>query len=76
MSKKKKSSSFKLDLTGKMTILIELDGYGPLQISVNNKDTVVEVIRMLLDMGGSIMDVDSYDKKTQKKFEKLLGEVK
>jgi hypothetical protein len=76
MSKKKKSSSFKLDLTGKMTILIELDGYGPLQINVNNKDTVVEVIRMLLDMGGSIMDVDSYDKKTQKKFEKLLGEVK
>jgi hypothetical protein len=59
-----------------MTILIELDGYGPLQINVNNKDTVVEVIRMLLDMGGSIMDVDSYDKKTQKKFEKLLGEVK
>ena len=73
---KKKPSDFKLELTGKMTILIEQDGYGPIQISVNDKDTVVEVIRTLLDMGGSIMDVDAYDKRTQKKFEKLLGEVK
>lgn len=73
---KKKPSDFKLDLTGKMTILIELNGHGPIQISVNDRDTVVEVIRTLLDMGGSIMDVDSYDKRTQKKFEKLLGEVK
>lgn len=73
---KKRPSSFKLDLTGKMTILIELDGYGPLQISVNDRDTVVEVIRTLLDMGGAVMDVDSYDNKTQKKFEKLLGEIK
>lgn len=73
---KKKPSDFKLDLTGKMTILIELNGHGPIQISVNDKNTVVEVIRTLLDMGGSIMDVDSYDKRTQKKFEKLLGEVK
>lgn len=76
MSKKKKPSDFKLDLTGKMTILIELNGHGPIQISVNDKNTVVEVIRTLLDMGGSIMDVDSYDNKTQKKFEKLLGEIK
>jgi len=73
---KKKPSDFKLDLTGKMTILIELNGRGPIQISVNDRDTVVEVIRTLLDMGGSIMDVDSYDNKTQKKFEKLLGEIK
>lgn len=72
---KKKSSSFKVELTGKMTLLIEQEEYGPLQISVNDKDTVIEVLRTLLEIDGSIMDVDSYDKKTQKKFEKLLGEI-
>ena len=73
---KKKPSSFKVELTGKMTLLIEQEGYGPIQISVNDKDTVIEVLRTLLEIDGSIMNVDSYDNRTQKKFEKLLGEIK
>lgn len=70
-----KKNDFKVELTGKMTLLIEQEGYGPIQISVNDKDIVIQVLRKLLDMDGNIMNVNSYNARTQKTFEKMLSEI-
>lgn len=74
MPKKKTNTTkeLKLNFTGKATILIELEDFGPIEYRINDRKVVVEMLKLLIDEMGPTTPVNSYDKKTQKKLETLL----
>jgi hypothetical protein len=74
MSKKKTKpvEEIKLNFTGKATILIELEDFGPIEYRINDMDVVINILELLLAEMGTTTPVNSYDKKTQKKLQKLL----
>jgi hypothetical protein len=78
MSKKEYVDSvegFKLNFTGKMSLLIELDGYGPMEFRVNDKDVCLKIVRVLLKEMGTKTTVDSYDDQTKSAFIKILDDI-
>lgn len=70
--KTKPVKSLNLNFTGKATILIELEDFGPIEYRINDRKVVVEMLKLLIEEMGPTTPVDSYDKKTQKKLETLL----
>jgi hypothetical protein len=73
--KKEVSSELILKFTGKMSILIEQEHYGPFEWRVNDMDTVMDVVRIILDKTDGKSTVDSYDSRTQKTFTKILDDI-
>jgi len=71
-----KENGLELKFTGKMSILIELEGSGPMQWRVNDKDMTQEVVRVILSHMNNTMPIDSYDTKEQKTFTKILESFK
>jgi len=71
----KKSNNLKLDFTGKMSILIELKDYGPMQYRINDFDTVMKIMRVILDASNNTTTVDSYNAQEQKTFQKILDGI-
>jgi hypothetical protein len=64
-----------LKFTGKMSILIEQEHYGPFEWRVNDMDTVMAVVRVILDKTDNKTSVDAYDSRTQKTFKKILDDI-
>jgi hypothetical protein len=73
--KKTKPTEFQLKFTGKMSILIELEGYGPLEFRVNDLDVVKKVTDIILKATDNITTVNSYGKREQKTMQKLLDGI-
>ena len=67
-----KEKEVKLKFTGKMSILIELEGSGPMQWRVNDADITMEIARIMLSHMNNKLSVDSYDTKEQNTFTKIL----
>lgn len=74
MPRKKKEpiNDFKLDFTGKATLVVELIGYGPMEFRIDNKDTLLKIVRVLLKEMNNTTTVDSYGKRTETTLKKLL----
>lgn len=62
-----------LKFTGKMTLLIEVEEYGPIEFRVNDFDTVMEITKTLLKQMNNITIVDSYNKREEKKLRQMLN---
>jgi hypothetical protein len=75
MPKKTKPNDLQLKFTGKMSVLIELEGYGPLEFRVNDLDVVKKVVDVILDVTDNITTVNSYGKREQKNMQKLLDGI-
>jgi hypothetical protein len=77
MPKKKTKSEKELNLkfTGKMSILIELEGHGPLEFRVNDLQVVKDAVQVILDHTNNKTPVNSYDKREQKTMQKLLDGI-
>lgn len=78
MSKKEYVDSvegLKLDFTGKMSLLIELEGHGPIEFRINDKDVCIKIVQVLLNEMGTKTTVNSYDEDTQLTFTKILDEI-
>lgn len=77
MPRKKKEVSPELILkfTGKMSILVEQENHGPIEWRVNDMDTVMAVVRVILDKTDNKTSVDAYDARTQKTFTKILDSI-
>ena len=78
MPRKKKLErvdSLRLDFNGKMLIVIDTDEWGPIEFNVNDKETVLEVMRTLIDRSDNNWPVNSYTKTEGKKLKKMV-EVK
>ena len=75
MPRKKKLErvdSLRLDFTGKMLIIIDTDKWGPIEFNVNDKETVLEVMRTLINRSDNNWSVDSYTKTEGKKLKKMV----
>lgn len=77
MPRKKKEVSPELILkfTGKMSILVEQENHGPIEWRVNDIDTVMAVVRVILDKTDNKTSVNAYDARTQKTFTKILDSI-
>ena len=77
MPRKKKEATpeFQLKFTGKMSILIEQENHGPIEFRFNDMDTVMAVVRLILDKTDNKSTVDAYDARTQKTFTKILDSI-
>jgi hypothetical protein len=74
--KTKPEKELNLKFTGKMSILIELEGYGPLEFRVNDLDVVKKVADVILNATDNITTVNAYGKREQKTMQKLLDGIK
>lgn len=76
MPKKKKrierADSLRLDLNGKLLVLLDTDEWGPLEFRVNDKDAALEIMRVLIEHTDGVSNVDSYTKKEGKKLKKMV----
>ena len=74
MPRKKKETvdSLKIDLTGKMAVIFELEGWGPMELRVNDKEVTLTVLKTILDLTGNISTVDSYTTAEGKRLKKLV----
>ena len=63
---------FKLNFTGKCSILMELEDVGPMQIRVDDKEFVTKLMKLLVKEIGPTTDVNAYDKRTEKTYKKML----
>ncbi len=77
MAKKKtdKAEDLKLNFTGKASLILELEDFGPMEFNFNDKQVVYDVVKLLIDNLGDISNVDAYDKRTEKSFRKLLDRI-
>lgn len=64
-----------LKFTGKMSIIIELEETGPIEIRINDVDTVPMVIRAILPLLNNSFSVNSYNKREEKNMQKLLDSI-
>jgi hypothetical protein len=73
--KKKTPKPFKLDFTGKMVLLVDLDGYGPMEIRADDKELVAEVMKLIIERTGNVSDVNTFTKAETKKLKKYVEGV-
>lgn len=75
MTKKKTVDTvdeLRIEFTGKMSILIELENYGPMEYRLDDKDVCLKVFRLLIQEMGPTTPVNSYNKRTENTFKKIL----
>jgi hypothetical protein len=77
MPKKKKRiervDSLRLDLNGKLLVLLDTDEWGPIEFRINDKDTALEIMRVIIEHTDGISNVDSYTKTEGKKLKKMVN---
>ena len=70
--KKKPVDSLKLELNGKALLMLDTDEWGPIELRIDDKETAVELLRVIVDNLGNISTVDSYTKAEGKKLKKMV----
>lgn len=77
MPKKKKrierADSLRLDLNGKLLVLLDTDEWGPIEFRINDKEAALEIMRVIIEHTDGISNVDSYTKKEGKKLKKMVN---
>jgi len=77
MPKKKKrierADSLRLDINGKLLVLLDTDEWGPIEFRINDKDAALEIMRVIIEHTDGISNVDSYTKKEGKKLKKMVN---
>jgi hypothetical protein len=58
-----------------MSIIIDLEETGPIEIRINGVDTVSTVIRAILPLLNNSFPVNSYNKREEKNMQKLLDSI-
>lgn len=71
MPKKKKVDDMHLTFTGKMVIIVELEEFGPMEFTIDDKDMVLDVMKVILGVSNNF-SVNSYSKRDEKTLKKLL----
>ena len=76
MKKKKKRiervDSLRLDLNGKLLVLLDTDEWGPLEFRVDDKEAALNIMRVLIEHTDGVSNVDSYTKAEGKKLKKMV----
>jgi hypothetical protein len=69
------TDDFNLSFTGKATLIVELEKYGPMEFRMNDKDVLLKLIGVLLDETDNITEVNAYDDDTEKTFKTILNDI-
>lgn len=75
MPRKKKETikGLHLKFTGKMSVLVELEGHGPIQLRVNDLNVATDIVRLILDKTDHVPTIiGSYNKREENTFNKQL----
>ena len=76
MPKKKKrierADALRLDINGKLLVLLDTDEWGPIEFRINDKDAALDIMRVIIEHTDGISNVDSYTKKEGKKLKKMV----
>lgn len=64
------------DFTGKMNIIIEQVGYGPMQLLINDKDFVLKVLKLFVEFSDGTTPVGAYNAREEKKLKKMMDNIK
>lgn len=77
MPRKKKDvpPSLEIKFTGKMSILVELEGHGPIQWQIDDLDIVQKVAHVILDATNHNTPVAAYNARQQKTFTNILDSI-
>lgn len=76
MPKKKiKDEGLQLKFTGKMSILIEVEDYGPMEFRINDLDTAMKIVEVLLKETDNTTTVNAYNKRTENIYKKILDDI-
>jgi hypothetical protein len=68
-SEPKTLGQFKLDFTGKMTIMVEIENDQVMSFHIDDKDVVLDVLRVLVNGdNGAVMDVREQDDTLNERF--------
>jgi len=75
MPRKKKEpvDSLKIDFTGKMVVIFDLEGWGPMELRIDDKEVAVAVLKTILELTGNISTVNSYTTAEGKKLKKYVS---
>lgn len=65
-------AEFELRFTGKVALVLGLEGSGPMVIRSDDRALVTALVRAVLDASEDSMTVDSYDRNEQQGLEDLL----
>ena len=60
-----------LTFTGKMVVIVELEEFGPMEFTIDDKDTAKDIMHVILGVSGT-MEPKSYSAKEEKALRKLL----
>jgi len=52
--------------------MLDTDEWGPIELRIDDKETAVELLRVIVDNLGNISSVDSYTKAEGKKLKKMV----
>jgi hypothetical protein len=75
MSTKKTPSDIKLNFTGKMSVIVELEDHGPLEFRIHDMTTVKQVVKFILELTDYKTPVNGYGKNEEKRMQKLLDDI-
>jgi hypothetical protein len=70
--KKEPAKSLKLDFTGKMVLLVDLEGYGPIELRADDKELVTDVMKLIIEHTGNVSDVKTFTKAETTKLTKYV----
>ena len=70
--KKEPAKTLKLDFTGKLVLLVDLEGYGPIEIRADDKELVTEVMKLIIEHTGNVSDVNTYTTAELKRLKKYV----
>ena len=65
--------NLKLNFTGKMTILFEIEDHGPMEWRINDHAITMEICRILLNKIDDTLKVNSYNDTEEKQLRDLLN---
>lgn len=66
-------SSLTLRFTGRASLVLELDGYGPMELRVEDEALVLDLVQRVLESCGPVFDVAAYDRAHYSRLRDILG---
>lgn len=69
-------TDFGLKFTGKVAIVIDIEGFSPMSINLNDKQLTSDLVKFLLDnMSEDDMNVNVSTKAMEKRYIKIIEEI-
>jgi hypothetical protein len=65
-----------LNFTGKATLILELEEFGPMTIGINDLDLVTDLVKFIMDNSEDEFNVEPSDDEMTKRYQQVLDEIK